>query len=300
MAKKPSLGRGIDSLFVDNSIEEQNNDSSGKTLIRLSKIEPNPNQPRREFEMEALSELADSISRNGLIQPIAVRPSSNEGYYTIIAGERRWRASKMAGLSEIPAIIMDIDDKKASELALIENIQREDLNPIEEAKAYRSLIEEYDLTQSEVAAQVGKSRVAVTNAMRILDLPEEVLSFISNGNITPGHGRAILGLKDPDEIVPLAQKAASEEMSVRAVEEAVRRINSKRPVKAEENISSEKLQLKEYYKAIENKATEHIGSRVKITDSNKNKSISVSFSSNEELEEILIKLCGNTIFDDIK
>ena len=299
MAKKSSLGRGLDSLFVDNSLDEKLADSSGKTLVRLSKIEPNPNQPRREFEIEALSELADSISRNGLIQPIIVRPSANEGYFTIIAGERRWRASKMAGLIEIPVIIMDIDDKKSAELALIENIQREDLNPIEEAKAYRLLINEYDLTQSEVAEQVGKSRVTVTNALRILELPEEILTMISSGSLTTGHGRAILGLKDESQTLPLARRAAADELSVRALEEAVRRLNSKKPPKTE-TLSGEKAQLKEYYKAIENKATEKLGARVKIADSSKKKSISIQFSDSRELEDILVRLCGNTIFDDIK
>ena len=299
MAKKSSLGRGLDSLFVDNSLDEKLADSSGKTLVRLSKIEPNPDQPRREFEIEALSELADSISRNGLIQPIIVRPGANEGYFTIIAGERRWRASKMAGLIEIPVIIMDIDDKKSAELALIENIQREDLNPIEEAKAYRLLINEYDLTQSEVAEQVGKSRVTVTNALRILELPEEILTMISSGSLTTGHGRAILGLKDESEMLPLARRAANDELSVRSLEEAVRRINSKKPPKTEA-LSGEKAQLKEYYKAIENKATEKLGTRVKIADSSKKKSISIQFSDSSELEDILVRLCGNTIFDDIK
>ena len=297
MAKKSSLGRGIGSLFVENSIEDHEN--AGKTLVRLAKIEPNPYQPRREFDMESLSELADSISRNGLIQPIVVRHSTNEGYYTIIAGERRWRASKMAGLTEIPVIIMDIDDKKAAELALIENIQREDLNPIEEARAYSTLIKEYRLTQAELAEQVGKSRVSITNALRILDLPEEILAYIADKSLSTGHGRAILGLKDPQDMTTLANRAVAEQLSVRTVEEAVRRINSRKPEKPEEK-SFEKLQLKQYYKAIESKATERLGARVKIADTSRKKSISIQFSANEELEEILVKLCGKTIFDDIK
>lgn len=299
MAKKrSSLGRGFDMLFVDNALE-QSEEASGTATLRISKIEPNPDQPRREFDLELLTELADSISRNGLIQPIAVRRSENEGYYTIVAGERRWRASKMAGLSEIPAIILDIDDKKAAEFALIENIQRKDLSPIEEAKAFRSLIEEYSLTQAEVAESVGKSRVSITNALRLLELPDEVLDLVAGEDISTGHARAILGLKNPDDMLPLAQKAAVEDMSVRAVEEAVRRLNSKK-APTEEAQSSEKNQLKEYYKAIENKATEHLGSRVKIADSARSKRISIDFSSSDELEEILIKLCGENVFDDIK
>ena len=168
MAKKNSLGRGLDSLFLENDEP----DTGSVSMLRVSDIEPNPLQPRKTFDNEALCQLADSISRHGLLQPIAVR--TNEcGFYRIIAGERRWRAAKMAGLIEIPAIIHDMDDKKAAELALIENLQREDLNPIEEALAFRSLIEDYDMTQEEVSLKVGKSRSAIANSIRLLDLPDE-------------------------------------------------------------------------------------------------------------------------------
>lgn len=299
MARKSGLGNGYGALFSDNTIEEETNEASGKTLIKLSKIEPNPNQPRKKFKNEELTELAASIAENGLIQPIVVRPSENEGYYTIVAGERRWRACKRAALSEIPVIIMNIDERKAAELALIENIQREDLDPIEEARAYRSLIEEYDLTQSELAERIGKSRVNITNLMRLLDLPDEILEMVSDGDITTGHARAILGLKDRDSMLPLAKSVCEQELSVRQTEDAVRRANQMKPEK-EEQISPERLQLREYYKAIENKATATVGSRVKINDSSKNKSITVAFSTSDELEELLVKLCGNSIFDDIK
>lgn len=296
--KKSSLGRGFDTLFLDNTIEQEESESS-KTL-RLSKIEPNPDQPRREFDLELLTELADSIVKNGVIQPIAVRPAQNEGYFTIVAGERRWRAAKMAGLSEIPVIILDIDDKKSAELALIENIQRKDLNPIEEARAYKALIDEYDMTQADLAATVGKSRVSITNFIRLLDLPNEVLDLVSDESISTGHARALLGLKDPDDMLPLAKRISEELLSVRATEEAVRRLNSRSIEREGKEESAEKRQLKEYYKAIENKATAHIGSRVKISDSSRSKSISIAFSSTEELEDILIKLCTTAIFDDIK
>ena len=296
--KRSSLGRGIDALIVDNAIEQSENES-GTSTLRISRIEPNPNQPRREFDLELLTELADSISKNGLIQPIAVRPSQNDGYYTIVAGERRWRASKMAGISEIPVIIMDIDEKKDADLALIENIQRKDLNPIEEARAFRDLIDEYRLTQADVAASVGKSRVSITNSLRLLELPDEVLKLVADEKITMGHARAILGLKIPDNMLPLATKVAETGMSVRQTEEAVRKLNNiKQPAYSEEN--SEIAQLRQYYKAIEDKAAQYIGNKVKITDSSKNKTISIAFSSSEELEDILIKLCGNTIFDSIK
>lgn len=299
MARKSGLGNGYGALFSDNTIEEETSEASGKTLIKLSKIEPNPNQPRKKFKNEELTELAASIAENGLIQPIVVRPSENEGYYTIVAGERRWRACKRAALSEIPVIIMNIDERKAAELALIENIQREDLDPIEEARAYRSLIEEYDLTQSELAERIGKSRVNITNLMRLLDLPDEILEMVSDGDITTGHARAILGLKDRDGMLPLAKSICEHELSVRQAEDAVRRANQAKPEK-ESQTAPEKLQLREYYKAIENKATATVGSRVKINDSPKNKSITVAFSTSDELEELLVKLCGNSIFDDIK
>ncbi len=299
MAKKTVLGKGLDDILSNTfSPSEQSAENSGITMLRLSKIEPNASQPRREFDSESLSELADSIANHGLIQPITVRPSSNDGYYTIVAGERRWRASKMAGLTNVPVIIMELDDKKAAEIALIENIQRKDLNPIEEARAYKSLIEEYGLTQSEVASQIGKSRVTITNSMRILDLPDKVLDMISSASLTTGHARALLGLKDSENIIPLATRAIDEEMSVRAIEESVRRLNASRKANEKKPTSSE-LQYKEYYKAIENKAASLLGNKIKITTSAKNKSISISFSENSELEDILIKLCGKTIFDDI-
>lgn len=301
MAKKSVLGKGLDDILSNNfSSVEQNSDNSGVTMLRLSKIEPNADQPRREFDSESLSELADSIANHGLIQPIAVRPSKNDGYYTIVAGERRWRASKMAGLTNIPVIIMEIDDKKAAEIALIENIQRKDLNPIEEARAYKALIEEYNLTQSEVAAQVGKNRVTITNSMRILELPEAVLDMVSDGSITTGHARALLGLKEPDNMVILAKRAADEELSVRTVEENVRRMNAAKIESKSKEPSSEEIQRKEYYKAVENTAAKILGNKIKISTSSKNKNISISFSSNEELEDILTKLCGKTIFDYIK
>lgn len=301
MAKKSALGKGLDDILSNNfSPGEQTSDNSGVTMLRLSKIEPNANQPRREFDSESLSELADSIANHGLIQPITVRPSANDGYYTIVAGERRWRASKMAGLTNIPVIIMELDDKKASEVALIENIQRKNLNPIEEARAYKALIEEYNLTQNEVATEVGKSRVTITNSMRLLELPDEVLDMISSGSISTGHGRALLGLKYPEDILPLAKRAAESELSVRVIEENVRRLNAAKRDDSEKKPSSEEIQRREYYKVIENKAASILGNKIKISTASKNKNISISFANNDELEEILIKLCGNEVFDEIK
>ncbi len=296
MAKKSGLGRGMDSIFVDNEVETEGG-SSGTTMLRIAKIEPNPDQPRREFDTESLSELAESIATSGLIQPVAVRPS-RDGFYTIIAGERRWRASKMAGLTEIPVIIMEVDDRKAAELALIENVQRKDLNPIEEALGYKSLINEYDLTQSDLASRVGKSRVTITNALRLLELPDEVLQMVSSGQISTGHARAILGLKNSDMMLTLALAARDNDLSVRAVEEKVRKLNTHK-----ETViltpDPEKIQKDEYFKVLESKATERIGSKVKIKRNTKNKQIVIDYENHDELEDILKRLCGADIFKEI-
>ena len=194
MAKK-GLGRGLDALLADNAIDEKV--QSGVTMLKISDVEPNRAQARTYFDETALLELADSISRHGILQPIAVRKKNN-GYYEIIAGERRWRASKIAGLNEIPAIIKEVDDQQAGELSLIENLQRENLNPVEEARGYRDLMEKFGLTQDQVAKQVGKSRSAVANMLRLLDLPDSVLEMLKNGEISAGHAKALLALDDEE------------------------------------------------------------------------------------------------------
>ena len=210
MPKKNSLGRGLDSLFLEND----ETDKSSISMLRVSEIEPNPAQPRKNFDNEALAQLADSIARHGLLQPIAVREHES-GFYRIIAGERRWRAAKMAGLIELPAIIYDMDDKKAAELALIENLQREDLNPIEEALAFRTLIKEFGMTQEDTANQIGKSRSAVANSLRLLDLPDDVVAMVADGSISAGHARAILSLDREEDMLPLAQRIVEKTLSVR-------------------------------------------------------------------------------------
>ena len=197
--KNAGLGRGLDAIFLDNSLNETTGGENVITILKLSMVDPKSDQPRKYFDKEALEELAESIKENGLLQPILVR-EYGEGRYQIIAGERRFRASKIAGLEEIPAIILDRDDKKAAEIALIENIQRENLNPIEEAMAFKALADEYGLTQEELAERVGKSRSAIANSTRLLDLPEEVLEMVANGDISAGHGRTLLGVKNRDNI----------------------------------------------------------------------------------------------------
>ena len=213
MAKKQSgLGRDLYSLFDDNLIEEK---KEAGTTLRISDIEPRKDQPRKIFEREALEALADSISTYGVLQPIIVRENTSfPGSYEIIAGERRWRAAKMAGLSEIPVVILTGDELKMAQIALIENLQRENLNPVEEAAAYLDLIEKFDLTQEQVAKQVGKSRSAITNTIRLLDLPDEVLELLRAGELSAGHARALLGLNDTENMILLAQKIVAKQLSV--------------------------------------------------------------------------------------
>ena len=218
-AKQTGLGRGLDALFTDNA----RSDGEGSRLctLRVAMIEPKTDQPRKTFDEEALAGLASSISAHGLLQPILVRPLPNDRYQ-IVAGERRWRASKMAGLTEIPAIVIEQDDAEAAEISLIENIQRQDLNPLEEAMAYRALMDNFDLTQEQLSERVGKSRPAIANALRLLDLPEEVLVMLRDGAITAGHARTLLGCRDREALIKLAAQVAAGGISVRDLENRVR------------------------------------------------------------------------------
>lgn len=303
MAKKLSgFGKGgLDSIFAENYIENVAASATvdGPQTLRVSEIEPKPDQPRKYFDEEALQQLADSISKHGLLQPIIVRESAG-GFYQIIAGERRWRASKLAGLLEVPVIIMEADALKAAEIAIIENIQRENLNPYEEASAYRSLMTQYDLTQEQVAEKVGKSRSAVANTMRLLDLPDEVLEMLKTGDISSGHARALLALKDKDAIVDIAKKILTHSLNVRDTESLVKKLNKV----YDDNLKKETLAQSDaeaeiivnYAKDLENRAMSLIGKRVKIIDSGKhNKFLQIEYIDNEDLEELLVKICGNGI-----
>ena len=302
MAKKLSgFGKGgLDSIFAENYIENVAAKSTldGPQTLRVSEIEPKPDQPRKYFDEEALQQLADSISKHGLLQPIIVRESAG-GFYQIIAGERRWRASKLAGLLEVPVIIMEADALKAAEIAIIENIQREDLNPYEEASAYRSLMTQYDLTQEQVAEKVGKSRSAVANTMRLLDLPGEVLEMLKTGDISSGHARALLALKDKDAVVDIAKKILTHSLNVRDTEGLVKKLNKiydDNLKKANTDTSAETEIIVNYAKDLENRAMSLLGKRVKIIDSGKhNKFLQIEYVDNEDLEELLVKLCGNGI-----
>ena len=223
MAKKSSgLGRGLDAIFLDNTLSAERENKGGVLSIKLSLIDPRSDQPRKYFDKDALATLASSIEKHGVFQPILVR-EYGLGRYQIIAGERRFRASKLAGLTEIPAIVLEKDDEQTARIALVENLQREDLNPVEEAMAYRSLAEEYDMTQEELSEQVGKSRSAIANTLRLLDLPEEVLALVANRTLSQGHARTLLGLRETDDILPLAKLAIEQDLSVRRLEEEVKR-----------------------------------------------------------------------------
>lgn len=286
--KKAGLGRGLDAIFSENELEP----SGGINKIRITLVEPTPGQPRKNFDTEALAQLADSIAANGVLQPILVRESGN-GFYRIIAGERRWRASKLAGLSEIPAIIMDADELKAAEIALIENIQRENLNAYEEAEAYRALIGQYNLTQEQVASRIGKSRSAVTNSLRLLDLPDDVCDMLKRDEISAGHARALLGLKDRTAMVSLAAKAAGGKMSVRDMELAVKKANRAGNKADTDDEGGTKV---DYIGDLARRATEMSGHKITISDGIR-KTVHVDFADYGDLEDLLRKLCGDGIIE---
>lgn len=292
MAKEKGSGRGLDAIFIDNYEVE---DSKGEKImtLRLSEIEPEPSQPRSIFEHEPLEELASSIATHGLLQPIIVREGKN-GHYRIVAGERRWRASKMAGLAEVPVILIDADDKKAAELSLIENLQRENLNPLEEAEAYKALIDEYDLTQEEVSSRIGKSRSAISNTMRLLNLPKEVLTLVKEKKLSAGHARALLSLSDNQLICSVAEKAVAKGLSVRQVEALVDSLNGKTVKKTPSTPSVEV----NYVEDLEKRVTSHMGRLFKIHTKGKRKKIEIEYSDERDLENIIKKLCGNTFFED--
>lgn len=256
MAKKGGLGTGLDALFQDNSPIE-----SEKSVITLSvnEVEPNREQPRKEFDEKALSELSKSIEKNGVIQPILVRPVTG-GAYQIVAGERRWRAARMAGLTEVPVVIREMSDEDAAVFALIENLQREDLNPVEEAEGIRSLIEEFGMTQEEAADRVGKSRTAVTNTLRLLKLPADILSMVAKGKITAGHARALISLSDEGEMLRIANAVIDNNLTVREVEKTVKTSLSGEKAKP----SKREKKRDKYYDEVELALTEALGRKVKI------------------------------------
>lgn len=278
LASQKGLGKGLGALLADYA--EASQEESPYQLLPIYKVEPNPNQPRQDFDEEELQALADSISTHGVVQPLTVRLTSS-GYYQIIAGERRWRAARLAGLAEIPAIIIEADDKKAMELALIENLQRQDLNPIEEALGYQTLINEYALTQEEAAQQVGKSRPAVANALRLLSLCPEVLEMVRKGSLSAGHARAVLTLKGEKQQLEAAQKISALGLSVRQAELLCKNLG-KPPAPAK----TPTLAV-DYVAECEKSLSKHLGRGVKIINGKRKGRFELEFYGQEDLQTLL-------------
>lgn len=285
------LGKGLDSLIPNtiggSSTAKKNTDDKGKvienqeTLVKITKVEPNRDQPRKNFDEDALLELADSIKQFGLLQPILVQ--DRKDYYEIIAGERRWRAAKIAGMKEVPVIVKNLTDQEIVEISLIENIQREDLNPIEEAQAYKRLLNEFNLKQDEVAERVSKSRTAVTNSMRLLKLSDEVQQMVIDEMISTGHARALLSIDDKEQQYAIAQKIFDEKLSVRDVEKLVKNLN-----KPEKPKKSENKDLTVFYQQIEDNLKESLSTKVSISSKgNGAGKIEIEFFSNEDLDRLL-------------
>ncbi len=290
--KFPALGRGLDALISTEEVRASG--SSSINEIAVSKINPNPNQPRREFDQDALRELADSIREIGIIQPVTLR-EMEDGTYQIIAGERRWRASQMAGLEHIPAYIRTADDEKTMQMALVENIQREDLNAIEIALAYQNLIEISHLTQDQLSERVGKKRATVANYLRLLKLPAQVQVALRNKEVDQGHARALLGLNDPKKQVKLYAEIREKGYSVRQVEEMVKALNNGETVSSGRKKIEGAPKLPEEYNALRTQLSSFFGTKVQMTCSNKGKGkITIPFTSEEELENII------TLFDKMR
>lgn len=281
MAKKlGGLGKGLNAIFIENDSEDNN----GSVTLKISEIEPNRSQPRKEFDEKALSELAESISKHGLLQPLLVRPLPLGGYQ-IVAGERRYRACRMAGITEVPVIIRELGDTETMEIALIENLQREDLTPIEEALGYQVLIDEHGFSQEEVAQSVGKSRPAITNALRLLKLPQSILDLVSDGKISAGHARALLTLEDEKLMQELAEEIIKKDLSVRQVE----KICKQKPKPKKEETPEKKPS---FYSMVELALNESLGRKIKVSK-NKGKQggiLQIEFYSDEELTELSNKL----------
>ena len=279
MASNKGLGRGLGALLGD--FTEEIPENSPYKLLPIYKVEPNASQPRQDFDEEELQALSESIAIHGVIQPLTVRDLPS-GYYQIIAGERRWRASRMAGLSEIPAVIIEADDKKSMELALIENLQRQDLNAMEEALGYRSLMDDYGLTQEEASARVGKSRSAVANALRLLQLPEPIAQMLRDGKLTAGHARAILKIKAEKKQLEAAQKISALDLSVRQAENLCANM-AKEPEKKEEKVTL----AVDYVAECEKSLSKHLGRGVKIVNGKRKGRFELEFYGQEDLQVLL-------------
>ena len=280
MGKKLALGKGLSALIPDESF---NTDNKNSTLsISINKIKSDKDQPRKSFDSEKIAELTESIKTHGIIQPLILRKIDND-QYIIVAGERRWRAAKIAGLKEVPAIIMDLTESEILEISLIENIQRQDLNPIEEAIAYKKLIDDFKMTHEELSKRIGKSRTSITNTMRLMNLDDRVQQYIIEGVISEGHGRALLGIKDFEIQYELAQQVIDEKLSVRELEKIIRRIIEPN----NRNTNSSKQELNPYYKEIKNQLQNYFGTKVNISNKNNKGKIEIEYYSEDDLQRIL-------------
>lgn len=278
--EKKGLGIGLDALFAANEFDEDEQISE-LMVLPISKVEPRIEQPREYFDEQALQDLADSIAQYGLIQPVIARKLDN-GYYQIIAGERRWRASRMAGLEEIPVRVIEADDRRTAELALVENLQREDLNPIEEAKGYKTLIEEYGLTQEETAKSVGRSRPAVTNALRLLSLTQKVLEMVEKGELSAGHARALVSISDEKKQLEAANEVIAKSLSVRKTEQLAARI-----IKGNSEKEKPAAPIVDYSAEISLELGKILGRKVKLTDGRKTGKIEIEFYGADDRENLI-------------
>jgi len=318
MAKNKGLGKGLDALFTetDYSGGTDNTDDSIVQTVRISDIEPDRKQPRKLFKDDALTSLSESIARHGVLQPLVVRRVKSdgndnaaskllEGKYSIISGERRWRASKLAGLTEVPVVIKDISDSEAAAVMLVENLQREDLNPVEQAQGLKRLIDEFGLTQEETASIVGISRPALTNSLRLLSLPDEVIDSLANGDISAGHARALLSLGDADDILSALQVVVGKSLSVRETESYVKKVIKLREEgKGAEEEKAGTVKQKErkiYMQKLTEKVSSKLGRKTSISENKKDKTkgkLEIEYYSSEDLEVLLKAICGNDIFKE--
>ena len=275
MNKKFALGKGLGALIPD----DINEGNEGKLMISLNKIKSNIDQPRKSFDNEKIAELAESIKNHGIIQPLILK--ENGGGYIIVAGERRWRAAKMVGLKEVPAIVMDLTEKQVLEISLIENIQRQDLNPIEEALAYKKLLSDFNLTQEELSKRIGKSRTAITNTIRLINLDSRVQQYVIDGIISEGHGRALLSLEDGELQYIYSQKVIDEKLSVRELEKLIRNAS----LKSEKSEKNE--ELNPYYKDVRDRLQNYFGTKVNLSSKKNRGKIEIEYYSEEDLQRIL-------------
>ena len=279
MAKKGGLGKGLDAIFHDNARA----DDGGAVELNINELEPNRGQPRKEFSEEAMRELADSIAQHGVLQPLLVRPLLSGGYQ-IVAGERRWRASRMAGLATVPALIRELTDSEVMQIALIENLQREDLKPLEEAQGYQALMEEFGFTQDEISKSVGRSRPAVTNALRLLNLPEAVRGMLARGDLSAGHARTLLSFKDEAAMLAAAKRVVAEGLSVRELEKMAKKANAEKP---EAVRSTRRIR---YYDEAELALRDTLNRVVHVGGTKKKGVLSIEFYGEEDLKNLLSDL----------